>query len=350
MRLVTQTHACFAAATGLGLATVAFAAAQPRVGDLPARLEAYLTNEVRLTLDERRRLAGGAPLTKLLEVDESKEVAVFAAVWINAPVARYIEAVNAIEQFERGGGFRVTRRLSQPPRLEDFADLHLPDSDIQDLRTCRAGACKVKLDENALRRFRTDIDWRMPDPRPAADALMRELLLEYVNRYLDGGNDRLGVYRDHSPPTVVGLEFRAMAQRMPELATFMPDVRRYLLDFPDGANPGWISFLYWQETDFGLKPTIRVNHLVVRQGSDETVVASKMLYATHYFLTALELRILIPDPSRGPGFWLIMVNRARADGLGGFRGLFVRGRVRSQVLNGALAALRVTKRRLENGG
>jgi hypothetical protein len=72
------------------------------------------------------------------------------------------------------------------------------------------------------------------------------------------------------------------------------------------------------------------------------------LYASHYFWTALELRVLLPDPLRGPGFWLVTVNRSRSDGLSGFTGRLIRGRVRSEVEDGTRAALMVTKERLES--
>jgi len=88
--------------------------------------------------------------------------------------------------------------------------------------------------------------------------------------------------------------------------------------------------LYWQETEFGLKPTIRISHLTIRENPEDTVVTSKMLYASHYFWTGLELRVLMPDPSRGPGFWFVTVKRSRSDGLSGFTGMFVRRRVRSE--------------------
>jgi len=80
---------------------------------------------------------------------------------------------------------------------------------------------------------------------------------------------------------------------------------------------------------------------------DDTVVTSKMLYASHYFWTGLELRVLLPDPSRGDGFWFATVNRSRSDGLSGFTGQFVRRRARSEVQDGTLAALRTTKQMLE---
>jgi hypothetical protein len=322
---------------------------QPASAGLPPKLQSYLTTVVKATSGDRERLQTGAPVTKLLDTDGSKEIAVFGAIWIDAAIARYVEAVQDIESFERGGGFLVTRRISTPPRLEDFADLRLPEEDVEDLRTCTVGDCEVKLDQQALERFRSEIDWEAGDAQESADAVMRQLALDYVTGYLEGGNERLAVYRDSSRPTFVAEEFRAMVDRMPELAVYLPDMRHYLLEFPKITIPDSTSFLYWQQVEFGLKPTLRISHMTIRRGSDETVVASKMLYASHYFWTGLELRVLVPDPARGDGFWFVTVSRSRTGGLGGLKGLFVRRRVRSEVRNGTLAVLSATKQKLEQG-
>jgi hypothetical protein len=335
------------------LAVVVLADMQPtetsqRAGTiLPSRFESYLANVVRPTPTERRRLLEGAPIAKLLGADQSKEVAVFGAIWINAPIRRYVEAVQDIENFERGGGFRVTKLISTVPTLDDFAQLHLPKQDVSDLRRCRVGDCVMKLGEAAIHKFQTEVDWRAADVQARADAVMQRLALKYVTGYLQGGNARLAVYRDASRPTFVAEEFRAMVDQMPELTSYMPNLRRYLLEYPKESVPDAISFLYWQETEFGLRPTIRISHLTIREGSDETVVASKMLYASHYFWTGLELRTLVPDPSRSPGFWFVTVNRSRSDGLSGFTGFFVRRRVRREVQQGVLAGLQATKKMLE---
>jgi hypothetical protein len=175
---------------------------------------------------------------------------------------------------------------------------------------------------------------------------MREIALRYVAGYLEGGDARLAVYRDQARPTFVAREFREMIEGMPELTAYMLDLRRYLLEFPKATLPGSSSFLYWQETAFGLKPTIRVNHVVIRQTPEATIVASKMLYATHYFWTALELRLLLPDTSRGPGFWFVTVSRSRSDGLSGFTGTMIRRRVQREAVDGTLAALRATQETL----
>lgn len=346
-RFDAWTHLCAVPVAVLGLVASA-GTAETGPAPFPSRLEQYLSGAAKLSREQRERLMAGAAVTKILDADGSKEVAVIGATWIGAPMRRYVEAVTDIENLERGGGFRITKRISAPPRLEDFAQLRLTDEDVEDLRTCRVGRCEIKLGEPALKRFRTEIDWRAPGHRAAVDALMRQIALEYVRGYLEGGNDRLAVYRDQSRPTFVAREFHAMTDGMPELTTYMPEMRRYLLEYPAVTIPGSTSFLYWQETVFGLKPTIRISHLTIREGESDTTVASKMLYASHYFWTGLELRVLLADPDRGPGFWFVTVNRSRSDGLSGFTGMFVRRRVRSEVERGALASLRGTKRRLES--
>jgi hypothetical protein len=302
---------------------------------------------VRPTPAERQRLLAGQPIVKLFEGDPELEVAVFGAVWVQAPIRRYVEAVQEIENFERGKNFRVTKRISAVPRIEDFAAMHLPPEDLEDLRRCRVGDCEIKLSAQALGRIQTEIDWRAPDHRAAAESMMRQLALDYVKGYLEGGDERLAIYRDGARPTFVAQEFRSMVDRMPTLTTYMPNLRRYLLEYPRVQLAGATSFLYWQEVQFGLKPTIRISHLTVRESSEDAVVASKMLYASHYFWTALELRALIPDPPRGPGFWLFTLSRSRSDGLSGFLGRMVRSRVRNGARDGAMAALTATKARLE---
>ena len=342
IRILSAALASFVLAT-----TSAIETSQNAASGLPPRLETYLARDVKLTSGQRRRLIDGDPITKLLDADASREVAVFGAIWINAPIHRYVEAVQDIENFERGEAVKVTKRISAPPKLEDFALLHLPDQDVADLRTCRVGDCEVKLGAQALQRFRTEVDWNASDAHAAADTLMQRLALEYVTGYLEAGDERLAVYRDSSRPTFVAAEFRAMIDQIPELTTYEPALRRYLLGYPKVTLPDSTSFLYWQETRFGLKPTIRISHVTIQEGADTTLVVSKMLYASHYFWTGLELRALLPDPSRGSGFWFVSVNRGRSDGLGGFAGMFVRRRARSEAQKAALAWLLTTKRMLE---
>jgi hypothetical protein len=314
----------------------------------PSLLHTYITTSVRLTPAERRALLANRPVIKLLDAEPDKEVSVFGAVWIDALPGAYVQLVKDIEHFERGGAFRITKSISDPPRLSDFALLTLPDEDIAALRACRVGDCEIKLSKEALERIRHEIDWTRPTARADAMALFRTLMHEYATAYVEGGNDRLAVYRDSERPTFVATEFKSMIDRMPELGAQLPELKAYLLGYPRVTLPRGASFLYWQDVQFGLKPTIHLNHLVIDDRPGVTAVASKMIYASHYFWTALDLRVLVPDPSRGRGFWFVNVTRSRSDGLSGFVGRLIRRKVQNEAQKGLGAALRATKARLEH--
>jgi hypothetical protein len=315
---------------------------------LPAALDAFLADPVRASDTDRSALIAGDPVVALLDSDPDREVAVFGAIWVNAPASRYVAAVNDIERFERGGSVHVTKRISDPPQQGDFEGMSITDEDFRDLKDCAVGNCALKLGEDGLRQFRSAIDWRKPTARADANGIIRRLALEYVNGYREGGNARLAVYRDKDRPTFVAQEFQSMIDRLPRLGADMPDLKAYLLGYPNAVLPRSTDFMYWQEAEFGLKPIVRVNHLVVQKRPDRTVIASKMLYASHYFWTALEIRVLLPDPVRGRGFWLVMVNRGMSDGLSGFTGKIVRGRVRTGLQKSIRAVLVSTKTKLES--
>ena len=316
-------------------------------GAFPPRLDAYFTNVVKLGAEERKALQNGAAVAKLLDADPTKEVAVFGAIWIAAPIAKYVAALHDIENFEKGGGFRITRRISEPARVEDFAELVLPDDDVADLRSCEVGDCELKMSAETIARFRKEVDWTRADAKVQVEKLIRAIATSYVNAYREGGNARLAVYRDNANPTFVANEFRLLVESMPELSAYLPTMREFLLDYPKPGLHPTTSFFYWQEAEFGLKPTIRLNHVAIQESKDATIVASKQLYSSHYFWTALELRALVPDPSRGSGFWFVTVNRSRSDGLSGFVGRMVRGKVRDGVRSGLEAGLAATKEHLE---
>ena len=332
----------------LALAALSLAAqSKPAAPRLPAPLESYVSSSVKLDAKATADLHAGRPVTKLLNSDPAKEVAVFGAVWINAAPSAYAAAVRDIEQFEKGPSFRATKKIGAPPRLDDFAAMTIPDDDFKDLRSCRVGECSLKLSQSTIERVRREVDFSKPTAKAAVETMMRQLALDYVKAYLDGGNSRLAVYRDSERPTFVAQETRSMIEGLPSLSQFLPELNRYLLDFPSATLAGSESFVYWQEATFGLKPTIRINHVVIAEQPTQVVVASKLLYASHYFWTALELRVLVADPARGPGAWFVSVNRSRSDGLTGFTGRLIRGKVRSEAQSAMTTILRVTKTRLE---
>ena len=78
------------------------------------------------------------------------------------------------------------------------------------------------------------------------------------------------------------------------------------------------------------------------------MIASKQIYATHYFDASLGLTVLVRR-GEGPGYYLMYLNRSRADALkGGFSGLR-RAVVEGRTVDGMKKNLFLTKQKLEAG-
>ena len=111
----------------------------------------------------------------------------------------------------------------------------------------------------------------------------------------------------------------------------------------------------WSVVDFGLKPTIRVNHVTIYRlsGSSSSnvsyVIAIKQLYASHYFHSTLELRFLVDDDRRPgrPGFVLVSITRSRNDGMTGFTGSLLRPIINRRSRNAVRRYLEHVKRQVE---
>src|SRR5262245_28181709 len=176
--------------------------ATTRQTNLPEKL-ADLSDLAQLTPAEIQALEAGQPVSKLLNSNAKHEVAVLGAVWINAPVSKYVQAMKDIEPLEHGDGFLVSKRISDPPRLADFAALKLPAVDIEDLKKCRVDDCDVKLDENAIKRIQKEVDWSKPTAVKDVNEIMRQVALGFVTSYQQNGNQGLPVYRDNDEPTDV---------------------------------------------------------------------------------------------------------------------------------------------------
>lgn len=321
------------------------------VAQTQAEFNTILRKHVGLTDQDFENMRNGEVVGYLLETPVKNEVAIFGVVWIDAPMDFFLAKYEDIENFEKGTGVLKTYKVSDPPTPEDFSDLALPEKDLNDLQKCKVGHCQIKVGETALARIQKEVDWSASDAHEQATKIIRELALGYVNAYQKGGNSALAVYRDKKRPTYIATEFAGMLKNEAYLPKFIPEFHQYLLEYPKAELPHSKQFVYWTENVFGLKPIVRINHVVIYHDPElnRYAIASKQLYATHYFHTALELRFLIPDPANPErkGFYYVTVNRSRSDGLTGFTGSLIRGTVKKRSLKGQVNYLAGSKKKLE---
>jgi hypothetical protein len=278
-----------------------------------------------------RALDAGKAVVKSLDTPVRRELAHFGVVHIDAPPDRLVDRFRDIERFERGPGIPQIGRFGIPPRPEDLASLTLPAEDVTALATCRPGDCDVKLSKAAMTRFRNHVNWSSPNAALQAHDVARALILELVQAYQANGNAALGQYDDGDEPLLVAEEFRALLASGNLLPLPVPELMAYLEEYPRSQPSGAEDFFYWSTVDFGLKPTVRVNYVIIyplaaRPSGVSHVIAIKQLYASHYFQATLELRFLVDDERRAArsGFYLLSITRSRIDGTGGLTGSLLR--------------------------
>jgi hypothetical protein len=134
----------------------------------------------------------------------------------------------------------------------------------------------------------------------------------------------------------------------------LPEFYQYLLSYPNARPANIEDTFYWARVKFGLKPTLRIVHVVTMRGasSDEVAyaIAEKQLYSSHYFETALDLSLCIrgsEDPTN-PGFYLIMAMGSEQAGLTGLKGSIVREAAVGRSVSSLRNALTTIKNTLES--
>jgi hypothetical protein len=313
---------------------------------------AFLKKHLAFTSVELRLAEVGRPVVKELDTGLKREIAIFGIIWIEADPEAFITSFRDIEQFERGKGILAVRKIGDPPALADFEAMTLSKDDLRALPRCKIGDCFVKVDEHSLTRFQKEVDWAARDADVRANALARQLLFETLVAYQKGGNKSLGQLRDQERPTFIGDEFVSMLENSSYLPEYLPGLNRYLLDYPDGRPPGAEEFFYWSKVNFGLHDTVQLNHVVIARNPNapaDVAVASKMLYASHYFHTALDLRYLARDTGRpdARGFYLMTLLKSRSDGMTGVLGGTIRRRAVKGSVEGLTGHLQAVKASLE---
>lgn len=314
--------------------------------------QTFLRKELAITTFELGSLEKGQIIVKLPRTPETREVAAFAIMRLDVPTDFFIERVRDIVSFKKSDNVLQIGKFSDPPSLEDLAGLTLDPVDIEAIRRCRVNNCDVKLPAASIERYRKEVNWSAPNYRDRVTALARELLLGHVQAYLKNGNTALAEYKDKSYSLRLTDEFRTLLQRASYMYGYVSEFERYLQEFPAARPAGVEDFVYWSKEKFGLKPVVSLTHITIYKqpsphGTD-VVIASKGIYASHYFEASLGITGFIHSQSlEPPRTYLIYINRSRTDALRGFFGGLKRSLIVGSLRDGTKKNMEMIKAKLE---
>ena len=313
----------------------------------------FFREYVGLNDDQIAAIRGGKAIARILDSRTPDEVFVFGAVHVQSTPEDYLKLASDVDALRKLPNYLAIQKFGDPPRLADLDGLKLEADDIRELRKCKTGDCEVQMPGGAMEAFQQSVDWSAPDADNQVNLLAKQMILEALLRYQRGGNAALGTYRDKSHPTAVADVFQSLLSRSKALPAYLPDLDRYLLDYPNAQSENIKSEFYWEKVNFGLKPTIRVIQSIVYRGASATdpayVVALKQLYASHYFETALDITVCVRDEEnqKHPGIYLITLKGSQQAGLTGLKGSIVRKVAVDKTRSSLEKALAAIKQKLE---
>jgi len=311
----------------------ASAASQPQTSQPDQLLAKYFG----FSQDQLLQVQQGGVVVKILK-HQKHEVAVVAAIRFNVPLDYFVARFRDIERHKKSEAVLQVRKLSDPSTIEDFSGLALLPQDIQDLKSCQPDQCPFKLSKKEIEGIQ-QLDFAAPEAGERATLLIRSQQADYARKYSINGNRVMIVYGDKSIPVESASQFGELLDESSYLLEYAPEFLDYLRNFPDRVLPSVDRFLYWSKENYGhdLKAIVSMTDAVVyRQAAGKVppvLLASKQIYANHYFESSLALSMLFgpreADPL--PSFYLVYVNRSRIDLLRKWYSLFARGRVSDSV-------------------
>ena len=232
------------------------------------------------------------PVVHLVPATDKREVAVTGLVNINSSADEFLRSYRDSMMRKNNSAILEIGSFGSEPTLADLDGLTLEPGDIEDLKECVVGDCQIKLSASMIQRFQKEIDWTAPDYQLRVTNLFKEMLVAYIKDYRARGEAALIEYNDKSDSISVAAEQRALTTATGYVNSFLTDTKSGLQLLQDT--------LVWSKIKFGLKPVIAINHIsIYKRNSDagpQVLVASKQIYANHYFNAFLALTAFVNVP------------------------------------------------------
>ena len=316
----------------------------------PAR---FLAKYIGLSVEEIEEVRRGTVVTKVLTSPDREEVALFGIVAVNASRQEVMKRVRDLPRFLQSPGRSAFGTFSTPATASDVSAFAIDGSDLDAIKGCKSGECDVKMPAKNIEQFGRAIDWSSPTARTQVENLVRRESATYVNNYHRGGTAAMIAYGDEKEARSTASVFNGLLEESPYLFEYQPAFQKYLAAYPGGSLPGVTDTMYWASDKLGsMRPILSINHLSIYSppSAPLSVISTKQLYASHYFVGAFTLATVLdrPEATGRNGVYYMVVQRMRFDHLPG--GLLnIRGRVISRTHDALKAELVQRKSSFEAG-
>jgi hypothetical protein len=337
-----------ARSTLLAFAAVAVLGADgPPSPDLQPEFQTILSHDLGFSSAELADLERGKVVKHILPPRAPEEVGVVGAVRIRGSRDHLIAAYRDIVTFRKNASPPVLAvgRFSNWPAPSDLDALTTDDFDLRD---CKVGDCDIRLPTADIQLVAPSVDWQRPGADARASAFFKQLLLTHVRSYISGSPGRITEYDDGRTPILPVTAGDDLIKTSPYLDELRPGLAAHVECMWSSPLAGADDFLYWSKEKFGFAPFVSVTHVTIAPaGPHQTVAANRDVYSSRYIDAAISMMVA-SDASDDPGsFYLMYVNRTRANVLRGHMASLVRTLIEHKAKGSLDGSLRDIKVHLE---
>ena len=291
----------------------------------------------------------GKLFAKALSVEDKRDLAVIGIIGLDSPIEEGLKGFDQAISRQRKKTGRSFGTFGSTPKLEDFRSLRLDKNEIEDIKRCAVGKCKLRLSANMIERFRDEIDWTAKDYKIKVNRLYRQMLVDYVADYLKRGDDALIEYQHKRVAISLKDETKSLQKKLLLINEIAPEFSEYLEEFPNGELSNVENAIRWAMIKVVNKPVLIINHISTyrkkEKGVSQILVVSKQIYTNHRFDASLGLTVLASFPEDDPNFtYFLYTTTARVSALKGALGKLVRGTAEDKAIDTLRVVLKDTKR------
>ena len=298
----------------------------------PSSLAPDLADRLDINENAFAKLSDDPEVNEVDVEDRSREVALFGLIRLPSSGEGLFQDLASERKGTLLGPSIQEGFFARPASAKDLTKLVLPDGDFEVLADCKPNECKFKLDREGIEKAQS-INWNSDGARSEFVEYFRLYLAQYVQTFREQGAPALIVYDDKPEPFALAQGSENLRARMSLWTEREPDLFNYLDDYPKNKPEQVTDVVYWSLKDFGYRPTLAVD-LIVIDTSPQTpgvkaLFVQQTIYADHYLAARYQSGALLDGPEAlgVPGHFMLLTDHMLFDdGLGSFkRSLLGRG-------------------------
>src|SRR4029077_5699468 len=129
----------------------------------PARLATFLQQHIGLDSARIAAIESGDAVVKVLETDIKRDFAVFGIITVDVPRRFYVTRLQDFPNSLRARTRPHFGIFSTPASPADVAAAPVPPHDVDDVKKCKPGDCRIKMPAADMQRLQSEIDWSAAD-------------------------------------------------------------------------------------------------------------------------------------------------------------------------------------------